>query len=216
MPSRHQSTGAAVVDPDGLTPKEVYKLLIGSVVPRPIAWVSSRSADGVANLAPFSFFNVVSCQPPMVSVTFVRRGHSDETPDKDTLANIKATGEYAVNVVPAGLAQPMVRSSHPYEPDVDEFQRAGLTPVESDLISAPRVGEAPISMECRLETTIRPGSDTVAIGRILRFHFHPELLLENGRIDVEALDPLARLAGDYASISAPFPVPLDPEESLTS
>jgi flavin reductase (DIM6/NTAB) family NADH-FMN oxidoreductase RutF len=206
----------ASVDPEGLDPRAVYKLLIGSIVPRPIAWVSSLSADGIANLAPFSFFTIVSTVPPMVSVTFVRRGHSDETPDKDTLANIKATGEYAINVVPASLAQPMARSSHPYEADVDEFERVGLTPVESELIAAPQVAEAPISMECRLETTVRPGSDTVAIGRVLRFHFRGGLLLPNGRIDVETLDPLGRLAGDYASISTPFPVPLDPDEPLTN
>lgn len=208
--------GTASVDPEDLDPRSVYKLLIGSIVPRPIAWVSSLSADGVPNLAPFSFFTIVSTKPPMVSVTFVRRGHSDETPDKDTLANIKATGEYAVNVVAAKLAEPMARSSHPYEPEVDEFQRAGLTPVASELISAPQVAEAPISMECRLETTIRPGADTVAIGRVLRFHFRGGLLLPNGRVDVEALDPLGRLAGDYASIGSPFPILLDPDEPLTN
>lgn len=222
MPPEAKSSAAGIdapaqvdsVDPEGLDPRAVYKLLIGSIVPRPIAWVSSLSAEGIPNLAPFSFFTIVSTKPPMVSVTFVRRGHSDATPDKDTLANIKATGEYAINVVPAALAQPMARSSQPYEPDVDEFQRVGLTPVESDLIAAPRVAEAPISMECRLETTIRPGADTVAIGRILRFQFRRGLLLPNGRIDVESLDPLGRLAGDYASISTPFPIPLDPDEPM--
>lgn len=210
------SPEAQSVDPGTLETKAVYKLLIGSIVPRPIAWVSSFDPDGVPNLAPFSFFTVVSCEPPMASVTFVRRGHRDDTADKDTLANLKASGEYAINIVPMELAAPMARSSQPYEPDVDEFARVGLTPVESDLVRAPQVLEAPISMECRLETLIRPGSDTVAIGRIVRFHFRRGILLDNGRIDIDALEPLGRLAGNYAPIGSQFHIPLDPDEPLTN
>jgi flavin reductase (DIM6/NTAB) family NADH-FMN oxidoreductase RutF len=189
----------------------VYKLLIGSVVPRPIAWVSSLSPQGVRNLAPFSFFTVASCKPPMVSITFVRRGHLAGQPPKDTLANIEASREFVVNIVPVGLAGPMATSALRFDPDVDEFEEAGLTAVASDLVSVPRVAEAPISMECRVETTLRPGSETMVIGRVLRFHFRAGILQDNGRIDVGELDPLARLAGNYTRIGEPFSVSVDTE-----
>jgi flavin reductase (DIM6/NTAB) family NADH-FMN oxidoreductase RutF len=197
------------VDPSGLDTPAVYKLMIGSVVPRPIAWVSTASRAGVPNLAPFSFFTVASCEPPMVAVTFVRRGHLDSSPPKDTLANIEASGEYVVNVVPVALGEAMAKSGLVYPPDVDEFEVAGLTPVDADLVSAPRVFEAPISMECRVETMLRPGSDMIVIGRVLRFHFRNGILQENGRIDIAELNPLARLAGNYTCIQEPFAIALD-------
>jgi flavin reductase (DIM6/NTAB) family NADH-FMN oxidoreductase RutF len=209
---RFRAAGRAsgvTVDPVGLDPQSVYKLLIGSVVPRPIAWVSTTSSSGTRNLAPFSFFTIASCEPPMVSVTFVRRGHLDDAPPKDTLANIRASGEYVVNVVPVALGTSMAISALAHHPDVDEFEMAGLTAVDADLVAAPRVGEAPISMECRVESMLKPGSDVMVIGRILRFHFQEGILGENGRIDVPGLNPLARLAGTYSSIKEPFAISID-------
>jgi flavin reductase (DIM6/NTAB) family NADH-FMN oxidoreductase RutF len=210
----HGRAGSAshqIVEPDSLEATAVYKLLIGSVVPRPIAWVSSVSPEGVLNLAPFSFFTIASCEPPMVSITFVRRGHLANQPPKDTLANIEASREFVVNIVPVELSGPMATSALRFDPGVDEFEQAGLTPKAADIVGAPRVAEAPISMECRVETTLRPGSETMVIGRVLRFHFREGLLQENGRIDVEALDPLARLAGNYTRIGEPFSVSVDTE-----
>src|SRR3954453_13192509 len=115
------------VDPDGLDALAIYKLLIGGVVPRPIAWVSTTSNVGVPNLAPFSFFTVASCEPPMVSVTFVRRGHLDSSPPKDTLANMEASGEYVVDIVPVALVEAMAKSPLVYPPAVFQFEVAALT-----------------------------------------------------------------------------------------
>ena len=150
----------------------------------------------------------------MVSVTFVRRGHLDDSPPKDTLANIKERREYVVNVVPVPLGTAMATSALTYRPDVDEFEMAGLTAVDADLVAAPRVGEAPISMECRVESMLKPGSDVMVIGRILRFHFKEATLADNGRIDVAGLNPLARLAGTYSSIKEPFAISVDADPTL--
>ena len=208
-PTSTQDARQRAVDPGLLDAPAVYKLLIGSVVPRPIAWVSTVSPSGVLNLAPFSFFTVASCEPPMVSITFVRRGHQPDRPPKDTLANIDASHEFVVNVVPHELATAMATSALTYAPEVNEFDRAGLTASESVLVSAPRVSEAPISMECRVETVLRPGSDVIVIGRVCLFHFRPGLLEPNGRIDVASLNPLARLAGNYTRIQEPFAITVD-------
>jgi len=202
------------VDPSELDTHAVYKLLIGSVVPRPIAWVSTISPAGVLNLAPFSFFTVASCEPPMVSVTFVRRGHLDASPPKDTLSNIEATGEYVVNVVAVALGDAMAKSAVVYPPDVDEFEIAGLTTAECEVVSVPRVLEAPISMECRVEAVLQPGSDVVVIGRVLRFHFREGILQDNGRVDLVGLNPLARLAGNYTCIAEPFAIAVEPNLSI--
>jgi flavin reductase (DIM6/NTAB) family NADH-FMN oxidoreductase RutF len=196
-----------VLDPSDLHVNQVYKLLIGSVLPRPIAWVSSLSRDGVPNLAPFSFFTIVSCDPPMAAIVIGPHEYDVERPPKDTIVNIEATGDFVVNVVSVELGRNMAVSSRETERDLDEFVDAGVTASPGAVVRSPRVTEAGISMECVLETVLRPGSDDVVIGRIVRFHIREDLLLPNGRLDIEGLDPLGRLAGDYASIGQRFELP---------
>ncbi len=136
-----------IIDPAELDTTSVYKLLSGAVVPRPIAWVSTRSRDGILNLAPYSFFTVVSRQPPMLAISIgPRTGGEDYA--KDTLTNIRDTEEFVINMVSVELANAMHESSINYPPEVDEFVRAGVTPVACEVITAPRVAESRISMEC--------------------------------------------------------------------
>ncbi len=195
-----------IIDPDNLDSKSVYKLLIGAVVPRPIAWTSTTSADGVSNLAPFSFFTVASRQPPTLCISVGPR--TDEEPgSKDTLANIEATGEFVVNIVSVPLSNAMHESSANHPPEADEFEKASLTPAPCEVVKAPRVGEAGVSMECVLDRVLEVGSDHLVLGRMVRFHIRDELYAENGRIDVAKLQPLGRLAGDYTKIETIFDLP---------
>src|SRR5215210_4810078 len=184
-----------IIDPLDLDPKSVYKLLIGSVVPRPIAWTSTVSREGVLNLAPFSFFTVASRNPPMLCISVGPRT-SDDQHTKDTLDNVEDTGEFVINIVSLPLSNTMHESSKTHPPEADEFEKAGLTPAPCEVVKAPRVGEAGVSMECVLDRILPLGSDHLVIGRMVRFHVKDELY-ENGRIDVGSLDPLGRLAGDY-------------------
>jgi flavin reductase (DIM6/NTAB) family NADH-FMN oxidoreductase RutF len=181
-----------LIDPAGLSTRDVYRLMISVIVPRPIAWVSTVGAGGVANLAPFSFYGGIGSDPPMVSVAIgTRRGEP-----KDTTRNVRDSGEFVVNVVPEALAEPMVRTSADEPPQVDEFERCGLTPAPCDVVAAPRVGEAPVAMECRLERLIElgRGPTMLVIGEIVRFHIRDALLV-GGEVDVARLRPLARLGG---------------------
>lgn len=195
-----------IIDPDKLSAYQNYKLLIGSVVPRPIAWVSSVSSEGVNNLAPFSFFTVVSRQPPMLSVTIEPQPNGRP---KDTLTNICNCGQYVINVVSLSLANAMHESSKDHLSKDDEFELAGLTPVASEVVTAPRVEEARVSMECVLERVMSLGScgDSLVIGRMVRYHVRDDLLHDNGRIDVAGLEPLGRLAGNYTKVENTFHLP---------
>jgi len=190
-----------VIDPSTLTRQQVYKLLVGSVVPRPIAWVSTVSIDGGCNLAPFSFFTVVSTQPPMLSITLERRLGNDEW--KDTLQNAQSTGGFVVNVVSLSLAQAMEESSVEHPPEIDEFVIAEVTAAPSCVVRAPRVAEALINIECELESVIAPGSDHVVIGRMVRYHVRDDLI-SHGRIDIDKLQAVGRLAGRYTRVSEIF------------
>ena len=144
-----------IVDPALVSGAACYKLLIGAVVPRPIAFVSSVSADGVRNLAPFSFFNAICGEPPVICFSV-----SNREPRKDTLANVRATGEFVVNIVSEEIAAQMNLASGEYPAEVDEFDVSGLTAVASDLVKVPRVKESHVNMECRLmqvvEVSTRP------------------------------------------------------------
>lgn len=196
-----------IIDLLDLDPKSVYKLLIGSVVPRPIAWTSTVSLEGVRNLAPFSFFTVASRNPPMLCISVGPRT-SDEQPTKDTLDNVEDTGEFVINIVSLPLSNTMHESSKSHPPEADEFEKAGLTPAPCEVVKAPRVGEAGISMECVLDRILPLGSDHLVIGRIVRFHVRDELY-RNGRIDVDGLQPLGRLAGNYTKVETIFDLPAD-------
>ena len=194
-----------IIDPDTLDPQSCYKLLIGSVVPRPIAWTSTVSREGVRNLAPFSFFTVASRQPPMLCISVGPQ--PDEDLDKDTLSNVEETGEFVVSIVSLSLSNTMFESSKNHPPEADEFEKAGLTPAPCEVVGAPRVEEAGVSMECLLDRVLPLGTDHLVIGRMVRFHVRDELYGENGRIDVAGLDPLGRLAGDYTKVETIFELP---------
>ncbi|MDH5600896.1 MAG: flavin reductase family protein [Gammaproteobacteria bacterium] len=196
-----------IINPSELDTNAVYKLLTGAVVPRPIAWVSTQNHEGLLNLAPYSFFNVASRQPPMLSISIGPRT-GGENYAKDTLSNIRESQEFVVNMVSLALANAMHESAVNYPPAVSEFERAGVTPAASDLISTPRVAESLISMECTLEHLLKLGTDYLVIGRMQRYHVKDELF-ENGRIDQHQLDPLGRMAGNFTKIESLFDLPLD-------
>ncbi|MFW2372485.1 MAG: flavin reductase family protein [Gammaproteobacteria bacterium] len=199
-----------IIDPSELDTNSVYKLLVGAVVPRPIAWVSSRSRDGVLNLAPFSFFTVASREPPMLAISIgPRTGGEDYA--KDTLSNLRETQEFVINTVSLTLANAMYETAVNYPPEVDEFVRAGVTPAPCEFIDTPRVAEASISMECSVEHMLRLGSDYLVIGRMHRYHVE-DALIDNGRIDLLALEPLGRMAGNFTKIETLFDLPLNEAE----
>jgi flavin reductase (DIM6/NTAB) family NADH-FMN oxidoreductase RutF len=183
-----------IFDADEIDHRQCYRLLIGAIVPRPIAWVSSIDANGVANLAPFSFFTTVSHYPPMVSFSageIVKR-------KKDTTANIEATKGYVIHTVTEGWQEVMNASSANYEPDQDEFTELGLETVPSDLVGAPRIKDCPIAMECTHERTIEFGEEWrthLVIGRVLRWHVREDLMVEDKYINPQLLQPVGRLGG---------------------
>jgi flavin reductase (DIM6/NTAB) family NADH-FMN oxidoreductase RutF len=179
-------------------PTAVYKLLIGCVVPRPIAWVSSVDAHGVQNLAPFSYFMAITHDPPTVAFSSAPRGVEVPGPrgKKDTLSNVEATGEFVVNVVDDALAEQM--NSGDYPPEVDEFAQAGLTAAPSARVKAPRVAAAPINMECRVVRILPVGNlpHHLVIGEIVHLHVRDDVYdAATGRIDMHRLRPVGRLAG---------------------
>jgi len=197
-----------IIDPSTLDTHAVYKLLIGAVVPRPM--VSSRSRDDVLNLAPYSFFNVASREPPMLSISIgPRTGGEDYA--KDTLTNLRETQEFVVNIVSLELANAMHETGINHAPEVNEFDRAGVTPGACEVVRAPRVTEAKISMECTVEHMLRLGSDYLVIGRMHRYHVRDDMI-DQGRIDIKALNPLARMAGNFSRIETLFDLPLADSE----
>jgi flavin reductase (DIM6/NTAB) family NADH-FMN oxidoreductase RutF len=185
-----------IIDPKGNDPKNIYKLLIGSIVPRPIAFVSTQSPEGALNLAPFSFFNGVSGNPPAVLFCPLVRASDSKT--KDTLRNITATKEFVVNVVTEAIAEKMNLTSAEFPPEISEFAESGLTPVPSQKVKPPRVKESPVNMECKLLQMVPVGTGplggTVVIGEVVLFHVADELF-DNFRIDLKKLAPIGRLAG---------------------
>jgi len=183
-----------IIDPPTLERRQRYRLLTSTVTPRPIAWVSTRGKDGSLNLAPFSFFQALCGTPPLIMLSIGQRQGNP----KDTLRNIQETGEFVINIVTEELAEKMNLSSGEYTADVDEFALAGLIPAPSEVVSAPRVAESPINLECKL-TQIVPleGSDySMIIGEILRWHVADGLLAPDGLVDTARLRPLGRLGRD--------------------
>jgi flavin reductase (DIM6/NTAB) family NADH-FMN oxidoreductase RutF len=186
-----------VVDPGTTDPRNVYKLMIGVIVPRPIAFVSSLSADGIPNLAPFSYFTGVCANPPVVCFSPMIR--SSDQAHKDTLNNIEATREFVVNIVSEEFAEQMNLCSGEYPPEVDEFQVSGLTPVASDLVKPARVKESHVNMECRLLQVVRVSEKllggSIVLGEVLRFHVD-DALFEDFRIDPDKLRAFGRMGGN--------------------
>ena len=188
-----------IFDPSEIPFQETHKLMIGSIIPRPIAFVSTRSKDGKNNVAPFSYFNGVCSKPPTIMFAPARRGWDGE--EKDTLINIRDTEEFVVNIVSESFAEKMVMCSTDFGSDVDEFEISGLTPTNSQKIKPPRVEEAKISFECKLNQIVEIGDGTagsgfVVIGTIVLFHID-DVIYDNGRILTDKLEPLGRLAGNW-------------------
>jgi flavin reductase (DIM6/NTAB) family NADH-FMN oxidoreductase RutF len=192
------------LNPENLTQKDVHKLLIGSVVPRPIAWVSTISADGVPNLAPFSYFTIASTQPPMLLFCPQRRVDGSI---KDTQRNVEATGEFVLHIVNQALAEPMNQTSAEYPHGISEFEAAGLRTAPSTIVKPPRVAQSPIAFECRVEHDLHVGGavgGNVVIGRVLLVHLQDEVY-RDGYVVLSALQPVARLAGnDYTRVTDTF------------
>lgn len=183
------------------TSKELYKLVTGTIVPRPIAFVSTIDASGNFNVAPFSFFNAVSGVPPIVMFAISDRGGVE----KDTLRNIRAHPEFVINMVSHHIVQHMHDASSDFVPGVSEFEEAGLTPVPARMVKGVAVGESPVHLECRLHSVTKVGRNEVVFGEIVLFNVADDILLENLRIDTEKYTPVARLAGNrYMSFSEEF------------
>ena len=181
-----------------LGPEALYRLISGIVVPRPIAWVTTLSDDGVVNLAPFSCFTFVSNKPPLLGINIGRKAGRR----KDTGANIHALGEFVVNIGDASQMELIHESSAEHPPEVSEVEVLGLATAPCETTRVPRLLDVPVSMECRLERVI-PFGDTgseFVVGEILVFHIR-EGLLQNGKIDTRALDPVCRIGGpNYATL----------------
>lgn len=186
-------------DVDAMAPRDRYKLLTGTVVPRPIGWISTLDGDGRRNLAPFSFFNVVSATPP----TLLFSGGRREGRPKDSVTNARATRQFVAHLADTALLDAMNATSVDAPPGEDEFAYAGLEAVPSEVVAPPRVAAAPVAFECVVVHAyeIAPDANTVVFGRVRVAHLRDELVLEDGRIDVRALSPIARLAGtQYATL----------------
>jgi flavin reductase (DIM6/NTAB) family NADH-FMN oxidoreductase RutF len=195
------------LDPQILGERETYKLLIGCVVPRPIAWVSTLDLAGVRNLAPFSFFNAIGSNPPALSISINYVDSPDQR--KDTLRNIIDTGEFVVNIVDEDLALAMNTTAANYPSGIDEFEIAGVAATPSVMVRPARVAGAPVSLECKLFTLVPvgqgPGSATVVIGVIHMIHVRSDSINERHYIDITKLRPIARLAGaSYAYVHETF------------
>ena len=189
------------ISPESRPSKDIYKILIGTVLPRPIAWISSVDPSGNMNLAPFSFFTVASVNPPILCFSPLLQEDSIE---KDTLANISQTGEFVVNIVSYDLAQTMNRTSARYPSDVNEFEVAGVTPKQSTFVEPPCVADSLVNFECKLKQIISLGSEPMAgnliLGKVCNIHIHPDIV-KNGEVDSEALDAIGRLGGNmYTTI----------------
>ncbi|QBJ98584.1 flavin reductase family protein [Rhodococcus sp. ABRD24] len=184
-----------VFDPAEMVPGRFYPLLTASVVPRPIAWVSSLSADGVPNLAPYSFFTVSSVSPPVVQFTSVTR--------KDSLRNIEATGEFVVNLATERMVDQVNASSAPYEPGADEFTALGIASEPSERVRVPRVTDSPIAIECSLRQVIEVGTSFVVMGDVLAVAVRPDALADDGLPEFTAIAPLSRLGRDEWGLTPP-------------
>ena len=197
------------LDPRVIGPQQTYKLMIGLIVPRPIAFVSTISSEGIRNLAPFSFFNGVSSNPPALVISVTRNSDGSK---KDTLRNIESTGEFVVNSVNEWLLGPMNQCSGQYPYGVDEMQKVGLTPLPSETVKPFRVKESAAHFECKVYKTLEvgdgtEGSSTLIVGVIERIHIH-SLAYRDGKIVLEEFKPLSRMAGNaYARVEGVFNLP---------
>lgn len=187
-----------IIDPATTAIKDLHQYIVGGVAPRPIAWVSTVDPDGVRNLAPYSFFNAFSSNPPILVFSSNRRVKDNTT--KDTLSNVQATKEVVINVVPHRLVRQMALTSVNFPKDVDEFEMAGLTPVPSDLVKPYRIQESPIQFECVVNEIFtlgeHGGAGHLIVCQVVRIHID-ENILDGDRIDPDKLDLMGRLGRAY-------------------
>ena len=196
-------------DMDKLSDQDAYKLLVATVVPRPIAWVSTRDLDGSINAAPFSFFNAMSGKPPIICFGIGGRAPGDV---KDTGAIIRRTGEFVVNLVSYDAAQAMNVTAIEFGPEVDEFREARLTPVPAQKVRAPRIAESPVSMECERLVIVEVGVDrAVIMGKVIAMHVRDDCVLDPAKcyIDTPKLDLVGRMHGRgwYTRTTDRFEIP---------
>jgi len=184
----------AYIDGAGLDTETAYRLIIGCVVPRPIAWITTIGADGCVNAAPFSSYNYVSTSPPMLAVNIASRAGAL----KDTARNIRASGEFVVNVATEANMELMHASAEEYAPGVSETSALGIELLASRQVKPPRIAASPVQMECRLDQTVALGRgvNTLYIGEVVAFHVARQFY-DGRRIDSAKMRPLARLGGPY-------------------
>ena len=190
------------VDCAGTSRQDLYKILIGSIIPRPIAWVSTIGITGVNNLAPFSFFNCFGVDPPMIGFapaykSITKQGDEIIREPKDTLRNVLETNEFVVNLVSRNLAEQMNQSCAEYPPDVSEFDKVGLTPASSERIKAPRIAEAYINFECKLIQYVQHGNNNLVLGEIICMHIDDRVIDNRGHINNDVLQAVGRMAGNW-------------------
>lgn len=201
-----------IINPQDLSNKDRYKLIIGSIVPRPIAWVSTMDKNGRLNLAPFSYFTAVATDP--LTLIFCPGWSSVRGRMKDTLHNIRAVPEFVINIVNEDTKEAMNLTATEFEAGVNEFEWAGVTPTPSQVVQVPRVAEAPIAFECKLQQIVvvkeGPGGGAAVFGEVHAIYVRDDVL-DNGRILPEVLQPIGRLAGaTYAHINDLFEMPRVP------
>lgn len=187
-----------------INPKEIeipklHRYLLGSIGPRPIAFASTIDEKGVSNLAPFSFFNVFSANPPIMIFSPARSGRTNTT--KDTYNNVKKIPEVVINVVNHDMVHQMSLASSPYPSEISEFEKSGLTPVPSDLIKPPRVKESPVQFECKVNEVIelgkQGGAGNLIICEVIRIHIQEDLLDDKQMIDQHKIDLVSRMGGNW-------------------
>lgn len=195
-------------DPKELEQSAIYKLLTGSVIPRPIGWISTIDEEGINNLAPFSYFNILGDDPPHVMFSTRR----DNNSNKDTLNNVLANKQFVVNMVTENVVEAMNKTASSVASDIDEFQLAKVTPIPSVLVKPMRVKESPIHFECEMVHHYfledhNQGGACVVIGRIVMMHFDDKVLLDDYKINMENYKPVSRLAGsNYSKIGEIFSI----------
>ena len=189
------------IDPKDLPVQKLHQYLLGAIGPRPIAFASTVDAEGKPNLAPFSFFNVFSANPPILIFSPARSGRTNTT--KDTYNNVKVVPEVVINVVNYDIVHQMSLASSPYAPGVNEFEKAGFTALKSDSVKPFRVAESPVQFECKVNQVIELGTEggagNLIICEVLKIHIHDEVLDSNGMIDQQKIDLVARMGGDWYS-----------------
>lgn len=191
-----------IVSPSDISHSELYGILLNSVAPRPIAWVSTISGSGALNLAPFSFFNCVCVDPPLLAfapgLRPSKQAQASHGEPKDTLRNVRETGEFVVNTVTYELREAMNSTSGEYDASVNEFELAKVTPEPSKIVRPPRVAESPVSFECKLHQIVdfspAPTSSSLVIGQIVAIHIN-DAHLKEGRLDRNWLDLIGRMGG---------------------